>query len=602
MFPNLERCSPAKPVNAACSRSKRESAQAQADRFIYRRVVLPELRKCCHVGWRVDLERCPGNPVIVLNPVVSTSISARIDALFAPYDKPHMPGLYIGIVQDSELIHLKGYGRAEIDHDIEWGPGVRTRIASISKQMVALLLVELARDGFIDLGEPLGNMLPELPSFARDATVDDCLLHVTGIRNDEPVADLAGHTQGAEVTLDSLYRLACRQRTPQRGLGQAFDYNDAAYRLVVRWIERRLGRPIGELLAERLFVPLGMDSAAMTYDEHQLLANDASMYEVTDQGFNHSFWGRSSSGDGGISMNFDDLLRWYRGVLTNMSRIAPLLAPSRRTPDVAPFARRGLFRGVHRNRSWIGHAGLGGCGIFHFPEDDLGILFFGNRSDLRRHTLPFRVYDAVRPECIDSAPPAISLGLEQDVAGGAALQTFVDCDTGDIVRIAQGRHGLLLRHFAQNAYLGRAADGIFETVDGTTSARVKQLASGWEVDLGFGRWQHFIAASALYPTISVPAGLFASEEVGALLRVEPISDSDDILVRFAEGPSPTLNRVLARVAPRTWSDGEFAALHLPAIRENGACPELLVHCNTARNIRYARIGENGERRIDSFPR
>ncbi len=156
----------------------------------------------------------------------------------------------------------------------------------------------------------------------------------------------------------------------------------------MRWVERAVDRPIGDLMAERLFGPLGMADTAMTVDEHGVLLGDAHIYGVAPDGYRRLFWGRASSGDADVSTTMRDLLRWYHGVLRTPEWVAPLLAPPRRGVDPAPFARRGLFRGGHRSRRWLGHTGMGGCGIYHFPDDDLGIIYFGNRSDLRRHPAP----------------------------------------------------------------------------------------------------------------------------------------------------------------------------------------------------------------------
>lgn len=506
----------------------------------------------------------------------------RIDALFAAYDRPRTPGLHLVVLQSGSPVYERGFGRAEIDHDVPWSAATRTRIASLTKQMVALLLVELEAAGHLSLTEALGAELAELPDYSRTVTIDDCLLHLSGLRSDEPVADLAGWTFSSPVTLDALYRLTCRQAAPQRAPGAAFDYNDAGYRLVVRWAERRMGQPINTLLTERLFAPLGMRDTAMTYDEHGSLAGDAHMYDTTAEGVRHLFWGRASSGDGGVSTTMGDLLRWYTGVLREAERTAPLLEKPRLRADVAPFARRGLFTGRHRARRWIGHTGMGGCGLYHFPDDDLGIAFFGNRSDLRRHTVPFRVYDAIWPErAVDGAAALIR---QLEVGGsGASFETLVDPACGDVVRLVRAASGVHLSYFGQAAYLAPADDGGFVSVDGLLSARATPLGpQHWNIDLGFGRLQTFVAPRPA--EVSITPGLYVSNEVGGVLGLEALDDGS-VLARFAEGPTPALTRPMRPVGPRTWFDGVALALHLPP-----TSGDVQVHGQTARGLHYTFAG------------
>ena len=506
------------------------------------------------------------------------SPAARIDALFSGYEAPRTPGLYVAVVQGPLVVHRRAYGRAELNHDRRWKPRTRIRVASLTKQMVALLAMEMQRDGLVACDARLGEYLHELPPYAASITLDDCLLHLSGLRSDEPIADLGGFRFSSDVSLDALYRLTCRQERAQRLPGAAFEYNDAGYRLVVRWLERRMQRAIDQLLHERLFAPIGMTSTAMTYDEHDVLRHGAARYELTDSGFRHLFWGRSSSGDGGISTTMPDLLRWHNEVLRRPDRVAVLLDPPRRDEDPAPFARRGIFTGFHRGRPWYGHTGNGGCGMFHFPEDDVGVVFVGNRTDIPRHRLAFDIYDALWPERRADGDAAFALDFDEDENAPDAAETLVDPRTGDVVRITRGARYMAVDHFGQKAVLECAPDA--PTMYGTLSVRVRRSTERWTVDLGFGFPQQFGPPSAT--AVAVPHGLYVSPEVGGVLRLE--RRGDHLFARFAEAPSTRLEGCFAPVGPRTWFDGNGRAIHV--LDDGNEHPGLHVHCATARGLRY----------------
>lgn len=67
-----------------------------------------------------------------------------VDKYFTKWIKADVPGCALGIVKDGELIFAKGYGLADLEHDIEITQSSAFFIASITKQFVAfsVLLLE----------------------------------------------------------------------------------------------------------------------------------------------------------------------------------------------------------------------------------------------------------------------------------------------------------------------------------------------------------------------------------------------------------------------------------------------------------------------------
>src|SRR6185369_15016499 len=41
--------------------------------------------------------------------------SSRVDALFAPYDKPDSPGCAVGVIREGRFVFAKGYGMASLE-------------------------------------------------------------------------------------------------------------------------------------------------------------------------------------------------------------------------------------------------------------------------------------------------------------------------------------------------------------------------------------------------------------------------------------------------------------------------------------------------------
>ena len=58
-------------------------------------------------------ESCGVNEVHAEEP-----LSAKVDAMVAKYNRPDSPGCAIGIIRDGELIYGKGFGSANLDHEV----------------------------------------------------------------------------------------------------------------------------------------------------------------------------------------------------------------------------------------------------------------------------------------------------------------------------------------------------------------------------------------------------------------------------------------------------------------------------------------------------
>ena len=50
------------------------------------------------------------------------AVTAKVDAVFAQYDKSNSPGCALGVIKDNKLVYSRGYGMANLEHGIANGP------------------------------------------------------------------------------------------------------------------------------------------------------------------------------------------------------------------------------------------------------------------------------------------------------------------------------------------------------------------------------------------------------------------------------------------------------------------------------------------------
>lgn len=134
------------------------------------------------------------------------------------------------------------------------------QIGSITKVWTATLVMQLVDEGLLDLDERVRNYLPGF-TIADDAaadaiTVRELLCHTAGFEGDN-FTDTGRGDDAVEkfvALLDDVPQLY-----PP---GELFSYNNAGYSVLGRIVEVLRGTSYDDCLAERLFTPLALASAA----------------------------------------------------------------------------------------------------------------------------------------------------------------------------------------------------------------------------------------------------------------------------------------------------------------------------------------------------
>ena len=103
-----------------------------------------------------------GTVIVTMNRTVAASQESVevIDAYITDQmNELEIPGVAVGVVQGDQVIHLQGYGRAD-DSGRVMTPDTPFLIASLSKSITALGVMQLVEDGKLDLDAPVQTYLP----------------------------------------------------------------------------------------------------------------------------------------------------------------------------------------------------------------------------------------------------------------------------------------------------------------------------------------------------------------------------------------------------------------------------------------------------------
>ena len=141
------------------------------------------------------------------------SPSVQVDKLFQEMDSTHSPGCAFSVVKYGRIIYERGYGMADLDHDVPITPGTVFHVASMSKQFTAASIVMLAQQGKLSLDDPVRRYIPEFPDFGTPITIRRLIHHTSGLRDQWNLLGLAGWRYSLDlITDDDVLSLVSRQK------------------------------------------------------------------------------------------------------------------------------------------------------------------------------------------------------------------------------------------------------------------------------------------------------------------------------------------------------------------------------------------------------
>jgi CubicO group peptidase (beta-lactamase class C family) len=204
---------------------------------------------------------------------------SRIDRIAQQVlEQTGVPSASVAVVQGGKLVYARAYGQARLATDA--APAVaataemRYSIGSISKQFTAAAILMLQEDGKLSLDDAVGKHVPGLTR-GGEVTIRQILSHTSGYQDYWPedyVMTPMLHAETAQQILDTWAKKPLDFEP-----GTQWQYSNTNYVIAGRIVEQITGRPLMELLTQRIFRPLGMKSV-WNSDEAKLTQADATAY------------------------------------------------------------------------------------------------------------------------------------------------------------------------------------------------------------------------------------------------------------------------------------------------------------------------------------
>ncbi len=253
-------------------------------------------------------------------------------------EEHHVPGLSLAVVEDGEVVKMRGYGWASLELDVPASRATVYQLASVTKAFTGGAVMVLVERDRMSLDDPVEKHLAGLPNGWHGISIRRLLTHTSGLPDIIESSPFELKPVAPNLT-DSIMALADEEM--QFATGTAWRYNQTNYALVQAIIEKVSGQPFVQFVRDALLEPAGM--GATTFGGSSAIVEGRgpwySRLEVTDEGLRpgdrlhriHVDYPDFMLSTGGLNSTVEDMVRWDRalgeGVVLSEASLAALWNP-----------------------------------------------------------------------------------------------------------------------------------------------------------------------------------------------------------------------------------------------------------------------------------
>jgi CubicO group peptidase (beta-lactamase class C family) len=364
------------------------------------------------------------------------NFTARVDGLFAKWNRRDTPGCAVGIVHRGQVIYSKGFGSADLEYHAPNTPQTVFDVMSFSKSLTCVCVALLLDEGRISPDDDLRKFVPETHQFDPPIRIQDMVRCRSGLWDQASVPILVGWEnaplQYPHTEADFLSLLAGQKSLPFQP-GSQYRYSSGDYFLLGLIVKRISGQSLAEFARKRVFEPLGMSRTFFEEDPTRVVEQRAvGHYKRVGDAWHlwrpTAYW----VGGAGLKTCVQDLCRWDQNfahnclpqgqyldeffregtLLGNRSCLDLDAAVKENDPDARRESPPGQYHGLKR-RQFIGGGWGVNAAMSQFPDQEFTVICLSNNYDIASWKMTqliadFALGDRLEPRASRTPAPVAS--------------------------------------------------------------------------------------------------------------------------------------------------------------------------------------------------
>jgi CubicO group peptidase (beta-lactamase class C family) len=296
-------------------------------------------------------------------------------------------GLSLAVIKNGRMVVNKGYGFANVEHNVPVTAETVIRLGSVSKQFFTTAILKLMEEGKLSIDDPVHKYFPDAPDAWRPIQLKHLMSHTSGLTREGPAYNNS-IIQPDMVIIRSAYPRPLEFKT-----GEKYQYSNVGYYMLAEIIAQVSGMLWQDYIREKLFVPAGMEHSMMT-DFYPIIPNRASGYMHRRDTLINADAMYAVRPSGGFLSTSSDMILWdkvlrEKKIILTKENWERLWQPFIKTSTAAEAKNYYGFAwevDEYKGHKAISHGGANiGFRSFYirFVNDDLSIIILTNTDEAR---------------------------------------------------------------------------------------------------------------------------------------------------------------------------------------------------------------------------
>src|SRR5215472_3369307 len=224
------------------------------------KVVAVALMTGVALGSLTGLSSCQRQQESALKPIDKTALQTLVDATARGL---LIPGAVV-LLRTPQGEFTVSYGSTLLGANKPPGADTHFRIASNTKTMTAAVIVLLAQENKLSLNDPVSKYVPDVPNGDK-ITISELLKMRSGLYNytNDPVISKTIDTDPAKVWNPAELLAIAFAHPTNFPPGKEYEYNNTNYALLGVVAEKVDGKPLAQVMHDRLFGPQNMQDTEL---------------------------------------------------------------------------------------------------------------------------------------------------------------------------------------------------------------------------------------------------------------------------------------------------------------------------------------------------
>ena len=202
---------------------------------------------------------CLASPSLVFSQQAAKNLNEKLAAYMESLQRQ---GEFSGVVllaRDGKVLFARGYGMANLEHDVPNTVDTKFRLGSVTKQFTAAGIMMLQERKKLSVHDSICIYVHECPDAWKFITIHHLLSHTSGIPSFTEFADNDRYERLPMQIVDTIARF--KDKPLDFPAGERFQYSDSGYLLLGYIIEQASGEKHEDFIRQNIYEPLHMQNS-----------------------------------------------------------------------------------------------------------------------------------------------------------------------------------------------------------------------------------------------------------------------------------------------------------------------------------------------------